>query len=170
MVLNFLKCYEICDIYLNENSSDGLSKETVLNFDSINLVDEYRDTNLTETLCLNLTCLERQFNSYSGNPEVRWSHAKIKFTNMKLVYLFFQAIKVTHKKHMVEMLKLIIKYFKGEYDQRQTRAKMQEIIPSLTDKTFDRIMQFFNIRGSILECKKQLEVLVFNNEVFLSIF
>ncbi len=62
------------------------------------------------------------------------------------------------------MLKLIIKFFKNELDLKQIKSRLQEIALVFTEKTVEKIISFFNIKGNLIECKKQLENVIANHE------
>jgi len=57
MSLNFIKCYEVTDIYSAE--IDQIQKRAVLNYDSIYITQDFEKRNIIETICLNLSSLEK---------------------------------------------------------------------------------------------------------------
>jgi hypothetical protein len=72
------------------------------------------------------------------------------------------------KKNYYEIYRALFEF----HTRGSTLALKQKIlqIHELTDRNFDKFVEIFSIKGTILECQKKLEVFILNGEALDIIF
>lgn len=160
---NFFKAFEVNDIY-SVNHQEGIQKHTILNYDSLMMIPGYQASNAAETITLNLITIIKQLSDRHNLSQPHVNLLRVKFTDISLIKLLFQSIKLTNKAKIIKVMRILYDHVHHELPLAQSKSKIQQIA-EISDRAFDRIVSFFNLNGTLIEVKKKLEELLNDQEV-----
>lgn len=153
---NYFRRFELGEIFKKQFADSIIVSKLVCDYDCICLKKSLHLYNLAESIKIGLEFVEK----------MEIIVQKIRINHFGLISTFFDYINISGKKTRNSILKLMEEFFTGTITQHGVRTKLV-MDYKISEKNVDKIFAFFNIRGGAGSCKKILQNMFMNNQVYL---